>query len=101
MSCPVDALLDEPASWAHADFLVEAAGEGAQAHVGVLGEVGQGERLVGVLQRPLAGGGRSGRRGIGDRARGVLGLAPVAPRGGTHMRATQVASLMAWSLHTR
>ncbi len=81
MPCPVDALLDQPASWAHAHFFVEAAGEGAQAHVGVLGEVGQGQRLVEVLLRPLAGGGRSVCCGVGDRVLDVLRLAPVAPRG--------------------
>ncbi|MGX1494159.1 hypothetical protein RKD41_006418 [Streptomyces tendae] len=71
-------LLDQPAAGTEAHLVAEAAGEGAPAHPGVPGEVGQGERLVQALQRP--GAGRGGARGpaLGDRLLDVLCLAAVA-----------------------
>jgi len=42
VSCPADALLDQPASRAHAHLFGEAAGEGVQAHVGAGVKAGLG-----------------------------------------------------------
>ncbi|MGQ4365002.1 zinc-binding dehydrogenase [Streptomyces sp. SAS_272] len=75
-----DALPDRPAAGTRSRLVVEAAGEGAQAHSDVRGEAGQGERLAQPPQDPGPGVRRARRARLGDRLFDVPGLAAV-PQG--------------------
>ena len=101
MPGPLDARLGEPRPGL-AGLLAEPAGERAHAHGGVLGQVGELERLVEAGQRPRArrAGGRVGRR----RAPAARCTAPARRRAAAARRvrrATPLATAVPWSRRTR